>query len=611
LEGLATYHSLSADELIRFGLINYLFLKVVGYNMYWFKDLKIERRIYVYQYIINKRKEAEMKNLNIPVGISDFERIRELNYYYVDKTGLIKTLLQGEMDQVTLITRPRRFGKTMAMNMVASFLDIRKDSKELFDGLEISKEKEICKNWMNQYPTLFLSLKDVDGTTFENAFNMLKFVISSLCSQNSYLETGENIRENEKDIFSRLRSQTASITDIKGSIVTIMNMMQSYYEKPVILLIDEYDVPIAKASNNGYYKGMLEVIKGMLSTALKDNSSLKFAVITGCLKIAKESIFTGTNNFVSDTISSTRYNEYYGFTQQDVDKLLADAEIEEKADLIKEWYDGYNFGEFEVYCPWDVMNYLRDLQNDLNARPVSYWKNTSDNAIIRSFIDYTGAAIRKKLEVLIAGGSICQKIEEDLTYDYLHSSEDNVWSILYLTGYLTKVGERDKDGQIELRIPNKEVKEIFESTVRKWFEDSARVTNRKDLFDAVWNKDADKATKEISTLLRMTISYYDYRENFYHAFLAGIFAGAGYSVESNREHGEGRSDIVIYNDVTGQVAVFEAKYSRKLEDLEKDCQKALDQINTKMYAKEFEDAYEEVLCYGIAFYKKRCLVKSK
>ena len=552
-----------------------------------------------------------MKNLNIPVGISDFERIRELNYYYVDKTGLIKTLLQGEMDQVTLITRPRRFGKTMAMNMFASFLDIRKDSKELFDGLEISKEKEICKNWMNQYPTLFLSLKDVDGTTFENAFNMLKFVISSLCSQNSYLETGENIRENEKDIFSRLRSQTASITDIKGSIVTIMNMMQSYYEKPVILLIDEYDVPIAKASNNGYYKEMLEVIKGMLSTALKDNSSLKFAVITGCLKIAKESIFTGTNNFVSDTISSTRYNEYYGFTQQDVDKLLADAEVEEKAELIKEWYDGYNFGEFEVYCPWDVMNYLRDLQNDLNARPVSYWKNTSDNAIIRSFIDYTGAAIRKKLEVLIAGGSICQKIEEDLTYDYLHSSEDNLWSILYLTGYLTKVGERDKDGQIELRIPNKEVKEIFESTVRKWFEDSARVTNRKDLFDAVWNKDADKVTKEISTLLRMTISYYDYREDFYHAFLAGIFAGAGYSVESNREHGEGRSDIVIYNDVTGQVAVFEAKYSRKLEDLEKDCQKALDQINTKMYAKEFEDAYEEVLCYGIAFYKKRCLVKSK
>ena len=298
---------------------------------------------------------------------------------------------------------------------------------------------------MNQYPTLFLSLKDVDGTTFENAFNMLKFVISSLCSQNSYLETGENIRENEKDIFSRLRSQTASITDIKGSIVTIMNMMQSYYEKPVILLIDEYDVPIAKASNNGYYKEMLEVIKGMLSTALKDNSSLKFAVITGCLKIAKESIFTGTNNFVSDTISSTRYNEYYGFTQQDVDKLLADAEIEEKADLIKEWYDGYNFGKIDVYCPWDVMNYVRDLRIDPDMKPASYWKNTSDNAIIRSFIDYAGSGIQKKMEKLMAGDTIDQKIEENLTYDYLHSSEENFWSILYLTGYLT----RDKEEKME------------------------------------------------------------------------------------------------------------------------------------------------------------------
>lgn len=552
-----------------------------------------------------------MKRLNIPVGISDFERIRELDYYYVDKTGLIKTLLRGEMDEVILITRPRRFGKTMAMSMLNSFLDIRKDSRELFEGLEISKETAICERWMNQYPTLFLSFKDVDGTTFENALNMLKLIISSFCNQYSYLQLEKNIGQNQKEIFDRLKNQTASITDIKGSIVTIMNMLESYYKKPVILLIDEYDVPIAKASSNGYYKEMLEIMKGMLSTALKDNSSLKFAVVTGCLKIAKESIFTGTNNFVSDTISSTRYNEYYGFTQQDVDKLLADAEIKEKANLIKEWYDGYNFGEFEVYCPWDVMNYLRDLQNDIESRPVSYWKNTSDNAIIRSFIDYTGASIRKKLETLIAGGSIRQKIEEDLIYDYLHSSEDNLWSILYLTGYLTKAGECDAEGLVELRIPNKEIKEIFESTVRKWFEDSTRVMNRKALFDAVWNKNPDKLTKEISALLRMTISYYDYREDFYHAFLAGIFAGAGYSVESNREHGEGRSDIVIYNDVTGQVAVFEAKYSRKLEDLERDCQKALNQIDTKMYAKEFEDTYEEVLCYGIAFYKKRCLVKSK
>ena len=552
-----------------------------------------------------------MKTINISVGISDFEKIRKNKYYYMDKSDLIRKIVEPTPAEVTLITRPRRFGKTLGMSMLSSFFDIRRDSEELFSNLDIMNDSVLCQQWMNQWPVIFLSMKDIDGLSYQKAYEQFVLQISELYKRYTYVLECEAIDPDDKELFLLLKAGQASEAQISRSLSTLMRMLQTYYQKQVILLLDEYDVPIAKASNHGYYDQMLELIKVFMSTALKDNSSLKFAVITGCLKIAKESIFTETNNFVSDTISSTRYNEYYGFTQQDVDKLLADAEIEEKADLIKEWYDGYNFGEFEVYCPWDVMNYLRDLQNDLNARPVSYWKNTSDNAIIRSFIDYTGAAIRKKLEVLIAGGSICQKIEEDLTYDYLHSSEDNLWSILYLTGYLTKVGERDKDGQIELRIPNKEVKEIFESTVRKWFEDSARVTNRKDLFDAVWNKDADKATKEISTLLRMTISYYDYRENFYHAFLVGIFAGVGYSVESNREHGEGRSDIVIYNDVTGQVAVFEAKYSRKLEDLEKDCQKALDQINTKMYAKEFEDAYEEVLCYGIAFYKKRCLVKSK
>ena len=552
-----------------------------------------------------------MNSIQIPVGISDFERIRENNYYYIDKSGLLIDMLKEEMDQVMLITRPRRFGKTLGMSMFSSFLDIRKDSGKLFKGLKIAEHKDICQNWMNKYPTLFLSFKDVDGMNFENAFALLKFGISLFCDEHSYLESSDLVTDTQKKIFHRLREQTATITDVQSSLLILMNMMKRYYGKPVVLLIDEYDVPIAKVSSNGYYKEMLEVMKAMLSAALKDNSALKFAVITGCLKIAKESIFTGTNNFVSDTIATTRFNEYFGFTQQEVDKILKDAGMEDKKAVIKEWYDGYQFGGCDVYCPWDVMNYFQDLKRNPDAKPISYWKNTSDNAIIRSFIDQSGSTISKKLEMLMAGESIDQQIEENLTYDYLHSSEDNLWSILYLTGYLTKVGERDKDGQIELRIPNKEVKEIFESTVRKWFEDSARVTNRKDLFDAVWNKDADKATKEISTLLRMTISYYDYRENFYHAFLVGIFAGVGYSVESNREHGEGRSDIVIYNDVTGQVAVFEAKYSRKLEDLEKDCQKALDQINTKMYAKEFEDAYEEVLCYGIAFYKKRCLVKSK
>ena len=552
-----------------------------------------------------------MKNINVPVGISNFEKIRQDGYYYVDKTGLIKDMLKNKIPEVTLITRPRRFGKTLAMSMLASFFDIRRDSKKLFQGLNISKEQQLCNDWMNQYPTLFLSFKDVDGTIFENALGLLQFTIAELCKKHTYLIESDVVDQDDKETFRKLKSMGSNLPELQGSIIMLMNMMKAYYNKPVILLIDEYDVPIAKASSNGYYKEMLEVMKAMLSTALKDNEALKFAVVTGCLKIAKESVFTGTNNFVSDTISSERYNEYYGFTQKDVDQILQDAQIEEKASDIKEWYDGYRFGEFDVYCPWDVMNYLWDLTNNQNAKPVSYWKNTSDNAIIRSFIDYSGAAIKKKLEILISGGSTRQQIEENLTYDYLHSSEENLWSILYLTGYLTNVSEQDTDGTIELKIPNKEIKEIFETTVKKWFEDNAKTIDRKELFDAVWTGNADILTKEIGTLLRMTISYHDYKEDFYHAFLAGIFAGAGYVVESNKEHGEGRSDIVIYDDYEGKVAIFEAKKSQNPEEMKLDCEKAIKQINEKMYANEFEDAYDEILCYGISFFKKRCLVKKK
>ena len=552
-----------------------------------------------------------MNNVKLPVGISDFHKLRQNEYYYVDKTNLIKELLESRIAEVTLITRPRRFGKTIGMSMLAYFFDIRKDSRKLFEDLKISRDIELCQKWMNQYPTLFLSFKDVDGTTFENAFNFLKFIISEVCKQHVYLLDSDEIDEGDKLVFQKLKTCSASMMEIQSCILRITNMLKSYYKKPVILLIDEYDVPIAKASSNGYYKEMLEIMKGLLSTALKDNSSLKFAVITGCLKIAKESIFTGTNNFVSDTISSTRYNEYYGFTQQDVDKLLADAEIEEKADLIKEWYDGYNFGEIDVYCPWDVMNYVRDLRIDPDMKPASYWKNTSDNAIIRSFIDYAGSGIQKKMEKLMAGDTIDQKIEENLTYDYLHSSEENFWSILYLTGYLTRDKEEKEsaDGKITLKIPNKEIREIFETTVQDWFSDTAKLQDRKHLFDAVWNGDEQTLTQEISRLLRITISYHDYREDFYHSFLAGIFAGAGYSVESNKEHGEGRSDLVIFNECEGKVAVFEAKYSKEVKKLEEDCEKAIQQIDHRMYAKKFEDSYDEVICYGISFYKKRCVVK--
>ena len=557
-----------------------------------------------------------MNDLKIPVGISDFAKIRNYGYYYVDKTGLITDLLEKETAEVTLITRPRRFGKTMGMSMLDNFFDIRKDSKAIFEGLEISQNTELCSQWMNQWPVLFLSFKEVDGTVFDHAFNLLKFTLAQFCDDHAYLTESEKVTEEQKRIFRRLNDQTASLTDVQGALLVLMKMMRAYYGKPVILLLDEYDVPIAKASANGYYTEMLEVIRGMMSTALKDNDTLRFAVVTGCLRIAKESIFTGTNNFVSDTISSSHLNEYFGFTQADVDQILKDADCQEHAADIKNWYDGYHFGDLDVYCPWDVMNYLRDLQRNPKAKPASYWKNTSDNSIIRSFIDYRGAKISQKLETLLSGGYILQKVEEDLTYDYLHSSEENLWSILYLTGYLTRVREEDLPAPLPedasaLIIPNAEVREIFETTIQKWFDESAQTWNLTTLFDAMWSGDAETLTAEINKLLYKTISYHDYKEDFYHAFLTGILAGSGCAVKSNREHGEGRSDIVIYHPDRPQVILFEAKYAKTLGGLQKSCAEALQQIEDRQYAKEFEDDYDSVLCYGIAFYKKRCLVQIK
>ena len=559
-----------------------------------------------------------MNDLKIPVGISDFAKIRNYGYYYVDKTGLISELLE-DIAEVTLITRPRRFGKTMGMSMLANFFDIRKDSKAMFEGLEISKNESLCSEWMNQWPVLFLTFKDVDGLTFASAKEMLLNRIAAIYNDHSYLLEGTRVQENDRKVFERLADEVSgNPTDamLKTSIVLLMRLMRNHYGKPVILLIDEYDVPIAKASAKGYYPEMLEVIKGLMSTALKDNDALRFAVITGCLRIAKESIFTGTNNFVSDTISSSHLNEYFGFTQADVDRLLKDADCQEHADDIKNWYDGYHFGDLDVYCPWDVMTYLRDLQRNPKAKPASYWKNTSDNSIIRSFIDYAGRSISRKLETLLSGGYILQRIEENLTYDYLHSSEENLWSILYLTGYLTQVREEDLPDPLPekisaLMIPNAEVQEIFETTIQKWFDESAQTWNRKALFDAVWSGNTETLTEQMNKLLRKTISYHDYKEDFYHAFLAGIFAGAGYEVDSNKEHGEGRSDVVVLDPEGDRVAIFEAKYSRTQDAMSKDCAAALEQIEDRQYAKEFEDDYDSVLCYGIAFYKKRCLVRMK
>ena len=556
-----------------------------------------------------------MRTLNIPVGVSDFEEIRKNGYYYIDKSGLIGELLSRTGTKVTLITRPRRFGKTLGMSMLENFFDIRKDSRALFEGLEIAGDQALCDAWMNQYPTIFVSFRQVDGLDFTGAYDMLTWVISELYKKHRYLLDSDRIGTSDKEIAKKLEWGQASLKDTKGSLLLLTRMMQQHYGKPVILLIDEYDVPVAKANSNGYYTEMLDVMKGLLQ-ALKDNQALQFAVVTGCLKIAKESIFTGTNNFVSDTITNSRLNEYFGFVQSEVEQLLKDEGMTEQADSIRRWYDGYHFGDFDVYCPWDVMNYMLELQRDPKAKPISYWKNTSDNAIIRSFIDYAGSTITNKLEILMAGGCIVQRVDENLTYDYLHASEDNLWSTLYLTGYLTRAREADykgevPDGMVALMIPNAEIREIFETTVIRWFDDSTKKWNRSALFDAVWRGDSAGITKEMNALLRRTISYHDYREDFYHAFLAGIFTGAGYMVDSNKEHGEGRSDVVVYDPVNARVAIFEAKYTKTLENLEIECDMALRQIDDRMYAAEYEDDYDQILCYGISFFRKRCMVKKK
>lgn len=557
-----------------------------------------------------------MINLKIPVGISDFEKIRKNQYYFVDKSGLIEELLNTESNEVTLITRPRRFGKTLGMSMLASFFDIRRDSSELFRGLKISQKEELCQKWMNQYPVLFVTFKDVDGLDFQSAKEMLRIQIADRCNEYLCLISSEKVNENDKAIFRQLADVVkGDVSDamLKIGIALIMRMLQDYYEKPVILLLDEYDVPLAKASAHGYYTEMLEVMRAMISTALKDNPSLRFAVVTGCLRISRESIFTGTNNFVSDTIFDTRLNEYFGFLQDEVEQLLTAIGAKDKAGIVKEWYDGYHFGSYDVYCPWDVLNYGNRLQTTGSDVPVSFWKNTSDNAIIRSFVEIQSDIITDKLETLMSGGFIRQKIVEDLTYDYLHSSEENLWSVLYLTGYLTidRKESRVLDGEYALIIPNAEIQEIFETTIQKWFQDYAASCDRRKLFTAVWNGDTEQMSVEMNRLLRQTISYYDYREDFYHAFLAGIFAGAGYMVESNKEYGEGRSDIVVKDLRDGRAAVFEVKYAKRLTDLEQECEKAVMQIDDRMYAKTLEDRYDQVSCFGIAFYKKRCLIQKK
>ena len=425
-----------------------------------------------------------MNTMKLPVGIDDFRKLRESDFYYVDKTRLIEQILQS-WSEVTLFTRPRRFGKTLNMSMLKSFFEIGTD-KSLFDGLYISGNKELCEEYMGKYPVVFLSLKSVEGTSFDEARYRIIELISREAERFKFLKDSEGLSENDKNRYNAI----ISVNDGKyamdeklliSSLQVLSQLLFTHFGRKAIIIVDEYDVPLDKAFQNGYYNEMVSLIRGIFGMALKTNEFLQFAVLTGCLRISKESIFTGLNNFRVMSITDARFDEQFGFTDNEVRKLLEDYNMSMHYNDIKEWYDGYHFGKADVYCPWDVMNYLWDLTNKQNAKPVSYWKNTSDNAIIRSFIDYAGSGIQKKMEKLMAGDTIDQKIEENLTYDYLHSSEENFWSILYLTGYLTRDKEEKEsaDGKITLKIPNKEIREIFETTVKNWFNDQTQMIDRK------------------------------------------------------------------------------------------------------------------------------------
>lgn len=548
--------------------------------------------------------------IKVPVGHEFFDEIIKNGAYYVDKTELLYELLAKNEDKVALITRPRRFGKSLNMSMIQTFLDIRKDSKELFKGLAITKHEEFCKEWMNQYPVIFITLKDVEGLTYESAVKMLKFAISEMYRAHNYLIDDKRNSEKDREIFKRILFKEADIDEIKLAFRILTQMIASIYEKPVILLIDEYDVPLAKARENGYYREMLEVIRGMLSTALKSNNDLKFGVVTGCLRIAKESIFTGVNNFKSYSVLNEKLSRYFGFTQEEIDDLLEQSNLTEKKELIRSWYDGYIFGNTAVYCPWDVVNYVSDLLYDPDEEPRNYWKNTSGNGILREFVENENFNVSGKFETLLNGSTITQTISDELTYETLKLTEDNFWSVLLMTGYLTKADPNEKGRTVALKIPNLEVATIFEETVMSFFADTVDTQRLSNLMNALWSGDTQTASDIFSDLLFDTISYMDYHEDYYHAFLAGLFVGRGFEVYSNKERGKGRPDILLLDRKNRRALVIEAKKSTSEEQMPADCEKALQQIETMDYAKNVK-GFRQVRTYGIAFFEKTALVKGQ
>ena len=564
--------------------------------------------------------------LKLPVGIENFEEIRKLGFYYIDKTRLIEQLLQG-WGKVTLFTRPRRFGKTLNMSMLKSFFEIGTD-KSLFDGLYISNNKALCDEYMGKYPVIFLSFKGVEGLTYDEAFDAFVRVIGKEISRVSFLADSDKLTMLEREQYKGLTiiedgSFVFNKDKLISSLQLLSQMLYKHYGQKVVILIDEYDVPLDKAFQNGYYKEMVSLIRGLFGQALKTNEFLQFAVLTGCLRVSKESIFTGLNNFEINSIVDIDHDEQFGFTDDEVMKLLSDYDRSERYPDVKEWYDGYHFGNADIYCPWDVINFVKKLVSDPSARPSAFWINSSGNDMVKRFVDKADQTTRDEIEKLVAGGFVEKQLRLDLTYDEIDNTIDNLWSVLFTTGYLTKIGEvKVPDSEsyaYRLVIPNKEVREVFVLQIQEWFK--AVVANENDtmklLSSAILGKDEKQIARKLNIVMSHMISILDtkapddMKENFYHGLLLGLLRGSNpdWLIKSNRESGDGFSDILIMPEDPDVGIVIEVKYAKEMKELDAVCEAAMAQIKDKRYDEALRDEGRcDILAYGIAFCRKRCRV---
>ena len=556
-----------------------------------------------------------MQRKKLPVGIEDFEKLRKEGFYYIDKTGLIRDLLNN-WGEVNLFTRPRRFGKTLNMSMLKNFFEIGAD-KTLFDGLMISKETALCERYMGKYPVIFISLKGVDGLDFEEACGALRRIIRAEASRFRMLLSSEKIADEDKQLFLRILQEKDTFDDVRDSLRMLSSLLKQCFSEKVILLIDEYDVPLDKAFQHGYYEEMVSLIRGLFGQALKTNEFLQFAVLTGCLRVSKESIFTGLNNFKILSITDARFDEHFGFTKAEVNQLLTDYQLEEHLAETKEWYDGYRFGDTNIYCPWDVISYVDHISADPHAEPEAFWINTSGNDLVKRFIDKADKTTQNEIERLIAGEAIEKKVRLDLTYHELDSSIDNLWSVLFTTGYLTKTG-RAINGVYKLVIPNREVREVFILQIQEWFRERMAGDEKpmREFCRAFLKGEPEGIQKRLNIILNRMISVLDAKapddkkENFYHGLLLGLLRSEmNWLILSNAESGDGFSDILIEPEDPDAGIVIEVKYASSVAGLGKACEEALRQIREKRYDERLRnDGRTDVLTYGIAFCRKRCKV---